>query len=192
MWSPQWDSNPRPFLYEGNALPLSYRGTYAFVPNRPKAADEQCIPRNSTKKAGERLITFNTGPAAGSMRQGGYGVHCIHPANPPEDRECSGQRHTINPIPTAADSTSQCTSTTGQPATHRERNHHDFTPQPPHPAAGRSARRSPGTERMRFQLLPTLRIGICERFGERIRKCYRERFGIRGLLGFCERLGNRR
>lgn len=56
---------------------------------------------------------------------------------------------------------------------------------------------------MRFQLLPALRIGICERFGERfgkhrrnlgkrIRKCYRERFGIRGPLGFCERLGNRR
>jgi len=52
---------------------------------------------------------------------------------------------------------------------------------------------------MRFQLLPALRIGICERFGERIRNlgkrirtCYRERFGIRGLLGFCERLGNRR
>ena len=22
-WSPLWDSNPRPFLYEGNALPLS-------------------------------------------------------------------------------------------------------------------------------------------------------------------------
>jgi len=39
-------------------------------------------------------------------------VHCIHPANPPEDRESSGQRHTINPIPTAADSTSECTSTT--------------------------------------------------------------------------------
>jgi|GEM_PF-5336460 hypothetical protein len=32
---------------------------------------------------------------------------------------------------------------------------------------------------MRFQLLPALRIGICERFGKRIRKCYRERFGIR-------------
>jgi len=52
---------------------------------------------------------------------------------------------------------------------------------------------------MRFQLLPALRIGICERIckhrrylGKRIRKCYRERFGIRGLLGFCERLGNRR
>ena len=60
---------------------------------------------------------------------------------------------------------------------------------------------------MRFQLLPALRIGICERFGERfgerhrkprrylgkrIRKCYRERFGIRGPLGFCERFGNRR
>ena len=53
---------------------------------------------------------------------------------------------------------------------------------------------------MRFQLLPALRIGICERFGERIRKCYRERirkcyrerFGIRGLLGYRERFGNRR
>ena len=52
---------------------------------------------------------------------------------------------------------------------------------------------------MRFQLLPALRIGICERFGKhrrnlgkRIRKCYRERFGIRGFLGFYERLGNRR
>ena len=56
---------------------------------------------------------------------------------------------------------------------------------------------------MRFQLLPALRIGICERFGERhrkhrrylgkrIRKYYLERFGIRGPLGFCERLGNRR
>jgi len=56
---------------------------------------------------------------------------------------------------------------------------------------------------MRFQLLPALRIGICERIckhrhylGKRIRKCYRkcyrERFGIRGPLGFCERLGNRR
>ena len=48
---------------------------------------------------------------------------------------------------------------------------------------------------MRFQLLPTLRIGICERFGERHRKHRRylgKRFGIRGPLGFCERLGNRR
>jgi hypothetical protein len=48
---------------------------------------------------------------------------------------------------------------------------------------------------MRFQLLPALRIGICEHrhyLGKRIRKCYRERFGIRGPLGFCERLGNRR
>ena len=52
---------------------------------------------------------------------------------------------------------------------------------------------------MRFQLLPALRIGICERFGERIRKHRRylgkrirerhcERIGIRGPLGF----GNRR
>ncbi len=63
-------------------------------------------------KGGERLITFNTGPAAGSRRQGAYGVHCIYPANPPEDRESSGQGHTIKPVPTAADSISQCISTT--------------------------------------------------------------------------------
>ena len=109
---PPVDSNPRPFLYEGNALPLSYRGTYAFVPNRPKAADEQCIPRNSTKKAGERLITFSTVTATESRRQRAYGVHCIHPVNPPEDRECSGQRHTINPIPTAANRASPRPTTT--------------------------------------------------------------------------------
>ena len=35
---------------------------------------------------------------------------------------------------------------------------------------------------MRFQLLPALRIGICERICKHRRylgKCYRERFGIR-------------
>ena len=45
MWSPQWDSNPRPFLYEGNALPLSYRGTYATC--RVKTG----FPRNSAYPA---------------------------------------------------------------------------------------------------------------------------------------------
>ena len=50
---------------------------------------------------------------------------------------------------------------------------------------------------MRFQLLPVLRIGVCEWFGERIckhrrylGKRIRERFGICCPLGYC--FGNRR
>ena len=80
----------------------------------------------------------------------------------------------------------RCISTTDQPAPHRERNHHDFTPQPSYPAAGRSARRRTGTERMRFQLLPVLRIGVCEWFGERICK-HRRYLGkrIRECFGIC-------
>ena len=77
-----------------------------------KQPANSAYPAIVPKKAGERLITFSTGPAAESRRQSGYGVHCIHSANPPEDRESSGQGHTIKPIPTAADSTSQCISTT--------------------------------------------------------------------------------
>lgn len=50
---------------------------------------------------------------------------------------------------------------------------------------------------MRFQLLPVFFdcIGICERLGKwfgKHRRYLGERFGIRGPLGFCERLGNRR
>lgn len=61
-----------------------------------KQPANSAYPAIVPKKAGERLITFSTGPAAESRRQSGYGVHCIHSANPPEDRESSGQGHTIN------------------------------------------------------------------------------------------------
>jgi hypothetical protein len=44
---------------------------------------------------------------------------------------------------------------------------------------------------MRFQLLPVLRIGICERLGKWFGERIRERFGIRCPLGlgycFCNR-----
>jgi hypothetical protein len=43
---------------------------------------------------------------------------------------------------------------------------------------------------MRFQLLPALRIGICERFGERFGK-HRRNLGKRIRERHCERFGIR-
>ena len=61
-WSRRWDSNPRPSVYETDALPLSYFGACA-------SADSSPIPRAAKP---ERLSAADEGLAA--VRADGIGV----------------------------------------------------------------------------------------------------------------------
>ena len=108
VWSRRWDSNPRPSVYETDALPLSYFGACARadsspIPGRAKpsprsAADERLATVRADRVAiGDRFIAVGTGSLLShDRRDTASGVPtlvgpplqvALRPASPPSSAE---------------------------------------------------------------------------------------------------------